>query len=143
MKKLITILFVMAAVAANSQEVRFRISNNDPVSGKRIIAFLTNAPLGRDGTPLFIQYLVTLKEVDEVTDAIPSGTTQRSRRAVESYEETFVIDDRKIHGTTLLYLPENTTNPNAITLKEYFRTRYCMSLCLGFSFCWSICFLKR
>ncbi|MCE2934691.1 MAG: hypothetical protein LW845_01570, partial [Flammeovirgaceae bacterium] len=30
---------------------------------------------------------------------------------------------RKIHGTTLLYLPENTTNPNAITLKEYFRTR--------------------
>ncbi len=123
MKKLITILFVMAAVAANSQEVRFRISNNDPVSGKRIIAFLTNAPLGRDGTPLFIQYLVTLKEVDEVTDAIPSGTTKRAKRAVESYEETFVIDDRKIHGTTLLYLPENTTNPNAITLKEYFRTR--------------------
>jgi len=47
MKKLITILFVMAAVAANSQEVRFRISNNDPVSGKRIIAFLTNAPKKR------------------------------------------------------------------------------------------------
>ena len=34
-----------------------------------------------------------------------------------------ILNKRKIHNTTLLYLPDDTVNPNAITLAEYFRTK--------------------
>ncbi|MFN7465250.1 MAG: hypothetical protein ACK53T_01410 [Planctomycetota bacterium] len=104
-------------------QVKFKVTNNDPVTGKRMILELTAAPIGRDGYPLFVQYLVTLKETNETTDAIPNGTTQRARKAVESYEETFMINQRKISSTTRLYLSDDTVDPNAITLAFYFESK--------------------
>jgi hypothetical protein len=103
-------------------QVKHRITTNDPATGKRLIAELLVAPFGRFGYPLFVQYLVTVKETDEVTEATPPNQTDRGKRLVQAYEERFEINDRKIHSSTLLYLPDNTTNPNAITLAEYFRT---------------------
>lgn len=104
-------------------QVRFKITNTDPVTGKRMIAELTNISIGRFGYPLFVQYIVTLKETDETTDAAPINATERAKRAVSQYEETFNINDRKIDSVTKLYLPDNTTNPNAILLAEYFRKK--------------------
>lgn len=124
MKKITMILgALLLTVISYAQEVKFKVTNSDPVTGKRMIVFLTNAPIGAEGYPLQIQYLVKLKEADETTDAAPADGSIRAKRAVETYEESFFITDRKINSTTLLYLPDDTTDPNAITLKEYFRTK--------------------
>jgi len=105
-------------------EVKFKITNNDPVSGKRMIAYLTSAPLSVGGFPLFVQYLVKLKEVDESTDAIPAGNTDRAKQAVASFESAqYAINGRKISSITKLYLPDNTVDVNAITLQDYFANK--------------------
>lgn len=104
-------------------QVKFKVTNNDPLTGKRMIAELTNASIGRLGYPLFIQYLITIKETDEITNALPNGTTERAKKAVESYEETFYINERKISAINRLYLADNTDDPNAISLAEYFETK--------------------
>lgn len=104
-------------------KVRFKITNADLVTGKRMIAELTNAPIGRMGHPLFVQYLVTFKEVDESTDAVPANGTGWAKRAVSPYEETFMINERKISSVSKLYLPDDTTDPNAITLADYFKSK--------------------
>lgn len=120
---------MLVTVTGFSQEVKFKVTNTDPVTGKRVIAFLQDVRFGADGYPTEVRYIVTLKEVNETTDAIPLDNTERAKRAVESYEEVFYIaanpnfNQRKIHNTTLLYLPDNTVDPNAITLQEYFRTK--------------------
>jgi hypothetical protein len=124
MKKNLIIIFLFAAFAAVGQhEVRFKVTNSDPVTGKRMIVFLTGAPIGAQGYPVQIIYMVRLRESDEVTPAAPANNTERAKRAVQEYEEIFYINERKIDSTTLLYLPDDTTNPNAITLADFFRTK--------------------
>ena len=102
-------------------QVKVNITNNDPVTGKKIKAQLTNMPFGFGGFPKIVQYLEVLKEVDDTTDAIPSGNTEREKKAVMQSEQTFVIDKRTIHKTTKVYVAVD--DPNAITLEEHFATK--------------------
>lgn len=109
-------------------EVKFKITNNDPVTGKRMIAYLTGAPLGVGGYPSHVSYLIRLKENDENTDAVPPNNTDRTKKAYQSYEEKFHINGQKIKLSTKIYLPEETQDPEAITLSEYFATKIISTL---------------
>lgn len=104
-------------------QVKVKITNSDPETGKKMIAFLTGMPFVEYGNPTHVSFLVKFKEVDESTDAIPAGSTLNQVRAVKEAEYLFGIGDRKISSTTKLYLPNDTQDVNAITLKDYFATK--------------------
>lgn len=123
MKNLIVTLLVLIVGHAFGQEVKYKVTNADPVTGKKMLVYLTAAPLRGDGAPSHINYLVKLKEVNESTDAIPAATDERSVKAVASYEDRFEITDRKISSTTLLYLPDSTVDVNAISMRTFFATK--------------------
>jgi len=123
MKHTFITLLLLISVACHGQEVKYKVTNNDPVTGKRMLVYLTGAPLKGNGAPDHVTYLVKLKEADDSSDAIPINSTERAIKAVSSYEERFEINDRKISSVTRLYLPRNTQDPNAITLQDYFATK--------------------
>jgi len=104
-------------------EVKRKITDNDPFTGKKLVAYLTNAPLNGSGYPSMIQWVEKVKETDETTDASPANSTERAVAAVRPVEYTFHINNRKISSVTKLYLPDNTVDINAITLAEYFTTK--------------------
>lgn len=104
-------------------QVQCNVSSNDPVTGKKIKAQLTGAPIGFGGYPSHVTYKLIFKETDDNTDAIPSGPTEREKKAVSSYEETFQIDTRLISSTTKLYLPYDSQDVNKISLQDYFANK--------------------
>lgn len=105
-------------------QVKVKISNAEPNTGKKLIAILTNAPLRRFGYPEIVQWQEYIKEVDESTDAVPPNSNERTASLYKQGEEkTFNVNERKISSTTRLYLPEDTVDVNAITLKDYFATK--------------------
>jgi len=104
-------------------EVKCNVTNNDPDTGKKIKAFLSGAPLGFGGYPIHVSYILKYKEIDDVTDAIPPANTSTSRNSIKDIEETFYVTDRKISGVTKLYLPDDTVDINAVSLKDYFANK--------------------
>jgi len=104
-------------------QVKVKITNTDPVTGKKMIAFLTGMPFVEYGNPVHVSFLIKFKEVDESTDAIPADSTLNAQRAVTQAEYRFPIGFRKISSTTKLYLPDDTQDVNAITLEDYFANK--------------------
>jgi hypothetical protein len=104
-------------------QVKVKITNTDPVTGKKMIAFLTGMPFVEYGNPAHVSFLIKFKETDESTDAIPADGTLNAKRAVTQAEYLFPINTRKISSTTKLYLPDDTQDVNAIALKDYFATK--------------------
>lgn len=104
-------------------QVKVKITNTDPVTGKKMIALLTGMPFVEYGNPIHVSFLIKFKEVDETTDAAPANGTLNAQRAVTQAEYTFPIGTRKISSTTKLYLPDDTQDVNAIMLQDYFSTK--------------------
>jgi hypothetical protein len=101
-------------------EVKFKITNNGSISGKKEIAFLRAMPFNGYGSPSFVAFLIKFKEADETTDAIPADGTLNAKRVITQVEYNFPIGDRKISSLTKLYLPDDTVDVNAVMLKDYF-----------------------
>jgi hypothetical protein len=102
-------------------QIKRKVTDLDPTTGKKIIAFLTNAPIGEKGNPIFINYLLKYKEADESTD--PTGNDDLLRSIYTVREYRFEINQRKISSSTLLYLLDDTVDPNAISLEDYFANK--------------------
>jgi len=104
-------------------EVKFKITNNGSISGKKEIAYLTAMPFNGYGSPSFVGFLIRFKETDEITDAIPADSTLNARRVINVVEYNFQIGLQKISSVTKLYLPDDTVDVDAITLQDYFATK--------------------
>ncbi len=102
-------------------EIKRKVTDLDPTTGKKIIAFLTGAPLGGNGHPIHITYTLKYRENDESTDATGNNDLLRQIYTVREYR--FAINGRKISSTTLLYLPDDTTDPTAVTMSDFFTTK--------------------
>lgn len=129
MKKFVLLFsFIAIAISAYSQvEIKRKITDSDPVTGKKMIAYLTLIMVDGRGVPLNVSYKVKYKEANETTDAVPPTNYVTTGKAYQPFDEFYTIGKRKISSTTLLYLQDDTVDPNAITLEDYFATKTILS----------------
>jgi hypothetical protein len=103
--------------------IKHKICNNDPASGKKLVAYVQAVPFGPAGNPYHVEIVVHAKENDEETEATPPGTTERDKQRVQPWTELFTISSgRRIDPITKLW-DYDGSNQSAVELDAYFRDK--------------------
>lgn len=124
MKKILFIALLFTTALSYGQNVSFRVTNADPVTGKRIV-YTSLQVTFTNGAPTEFVGLLSYRESND-SPALPNGTTLAQKRAVESYSESYTCANKYINGSTLVYVSDS--DPNAVRLDEWLRTRTVGSL---------------